>query len=297
MVREFKSRRGRLIASTLAAAAMWCVGAVAQAAPAMWEVRDADSRIYLFGSMHVLSPGVTWRTKSFDRAYAAADKVWFETRADAGPAEIKALVDRYGVDAHRSLTEKLPPVSVASLRPLLDKRGVPLERVDRLRPWAAAMMLSVLPMTEAGGSVASGADAAVTTRAKRADKPVAVFETLEEQLKIFADLPEPVELEYLDDVVREQLTPPRNGVDLQNVWLRGDMNRLGPLLVDHLRRDRPALHEALLHRRNLAWAEKLDREMRGSGVQLVVVGALHMAGDDGLPALMQARGYAVRRVQ
>jgi uncharacterized protein YbaP (TraB family) len=297
MVRELKSRRGRFFASVLTATMVWCGGAIAHAAPALWEVRDANSRIYLFGSMHVLQPGVKWRTRAFDRAYAAADKVWFETRADAGPAEIKTLVDRYGVDNNRSLTEKLPPVSVASLRPLLDQRGVPLDRVDRLRPWAAAMMLSVLPMTQAGSSVSSGADATVTTRAKAADKPVAVFETLEEQMKIFADLPEPVEVEYLDDVVREQLSPPRNGVDLQAAWLHGDMNRLGPLLVDHMRRDRPALHDALLHRRNLAWAEKLDREMRGGGVQLVVVGALHMAGDDGLPALMQARGYAVRRVQ
>lgn len=297
MVREFKSRRGRLFASALTAAAMWCAGAVAHAAPAMWEVRDADSRIYLFGSMHVLQPGARWRTRAFDRAYAAADKVWFETRADADPAEIKALVDRYGVDTKRSLTEKLPPVSVASLRPLLDQRGVPLDRVDRLRPWAAAMMLSVLPMTQAGSSVSSGADATVTTRAKAADKPVAVFETLEEQMKIFADLPEPVELEYLDDVVREQLSPPRNGVDLQAAWLHGDMNRLGPLLVDHMRRDRPTLHDALLHKRNLAWAEKLDQEMQGAGVQLVVVGALHMAGADGLPELLRERGYAVRRVQ
>ena len=297
MVRERRIGRGWLFATALTAAALWCAGAVAHAAPAMWEVRDADSRIYLFGSMHVLSPGVKWRTRAFDRAYASADKVWFETRADADPVEIKALVDRYGVDTNRSLTEKLPPVSVASLRPLLDQRGVPLDRVDRLRPWAAAMMLSVLPMTQSGSSVASGADATVTTRAKAADKPVAVFETLEEQLKIFADLPEPVELEYLDDVVREQLNPPRNAVDLQTAWLHGDMNRLGPLLVDHMRHDRPALHEALLHRRNLAWVEKLDREMRGSGVQLVVVGALHMAGDDGLPALLRERGYAVRRVQ
>jgi uncharacterized protein YbaP (TraB family) len=297
MVRERKGGRGRFFATALTAAAMWCAGAVAQAAPAMWEVRDADSRIYLFGSMHVLQPGVKWRTRSFDRAYAAADKLWFETRADADPAEIKTLVDRYGVDTKRSLTEKLPPVSVASLRPLLDQRGVPLDRVDRLRPWAAAMMLSVLPMTQSGSSVSSGADATVTTRAKAADKPVAVFETLEEQMKIFADLPEPVELEYLDDVVREQLSPPRNGVDLQAAWLHGDMNRLGPLLVDHMRRDRPALHEALLHKRNLAWAEKLDHEMQGAGVQLVVVGALHMAGVDGLPELLRERGYAVRRVQ
>lgn len=297
MVCKRKVGRGRFFASALTAAAMWCAGTVAQAAPAMWELRDADSRIYLFGSMHVLQSGVRWRTRAFDRAYAAADKVWFETRADADPAEIKALVDRYGVDQNRSLTEKLPPVSLATLRPLLDRGGVPIDRVDRLRPWAAAMMLSVLPMTQSGYTVSSGADAATTTKARAAEKRIAVFETLEEQLRIFASLPESVELEYLDDVAREQLRPPPKGVALQAAWLRGDMNRLGPLLVDHMRRDRPALHQALLHRRNLAWAEKLDGEMKGAGVQLVVVGALHMAGDDGLPALLQQRGYAVRRVQ
>jgi uncharacterized protein YbaP (TraB family) len=79
----------------------------------MWEVRDHDTRIYLFGAMHVLQPNVKWRTRAFDRAYAQADKVWFETRADADPAEIQALVDRYGVDPERSLTEKLPPRTVA----------------------------------------------------------------------------------------------------------------------------------------------------------------------------------------
>ncbi|MBI1687068.1 TraB/GumN family protein [Caulobacter hibisci] len=270
---------------------------VAHAAPAMWEVSDGDSRIYLFGSMHVLSPDLRWRTPAFDRAYAQAGKLWFETRVDADPVAVKALVDRYGVDASRSLTEKLPPRTVASLRAALDQRGASLDRVDHLRPWAAAMMLSVLPMTEAGGSVASGADAAVTRQAVKAEKPILSFESFEQQLRLFADLPEAVEVQYLDDVAAEQVSPPRWGVDLQKAWLKGDVDRLGAILVEGMRRDRPELYEALLKRRNLAWAEVLDREMAGSGVELVTVGALHMAGPDGLPALMKARGYRVRRVQ
>ncbi|KSB89507.1 hypothetical protein AS593_16010 [Caulobacter vibrioides] len=270
---------------------------VAHAAPAMWEVSDGDSRIYLFGSMHVLSPDVRWRTPAFDRAYARADKLWFETRVDADPAAIKTLVDRYGVDLDRSLTEKLPPRTVASLRAALDSRGASLDRVDRLRPWAAAMMLSVLPMTQAGGSVEGGADATVTRQAVRAEKPVLAFESFEQQLRLFADLPETVEVQYLDDVAAEQVAPPRRGLDLQQAWLKGDVDRLGAILVEGMRRDRPQLYEALLKRRNLAWAQVLDREMAGSGVELVTVGALHMAGPDGLPALMKARGYRVRRVQ
>ncbi len=295
----FRGVLRRLSRGAIAAGLVWMVGVgVANAAPAMWEVRDKDSVVYLFGSMHVLRPDVRWRTRAFDHAYAAADRVWFETRADLPPSEVKALVDRYGVDADRSLTQKLSPIALATLRPVLDRDGVPLERVERLRPWAAAMMLSVAPMTREGGAVASGVDQATTQRARTADKPIATFETFEQQLRIFADLPEQAELDYLDDVAREQLTPPRDGVALERAWLAGDMNRLGSRLVDRMKTDRPALYDALLKRRNLAWADRLDAEMRqGRGADLVVVGALHMAGGEGLPALMKARGYRVRRIQ
>lgn len=282
----------------VACALLWALAAGAvQAAPALWEVRDGDTRIYLFGSMHVLQPGVKWRTRAFDRAYARADKVWLETRADVDPAEVQALVDRYGVDPDRSLTEKLPPRTVATLKAALERDGGSLDRVDRLRPWAAAMMLSVLPMTQQGASVQAGADAAVTRQARAADKPVASFETLEQQIRMFAQLPEAVEVQYLDDVAAETLSPPRHGVALQRAWLGGDMDRLGPLVVDVMKRDRPTLYDALLRRRNLDWARTLEAEMARPGVQLVTVGALHMAGDDGLPALMRARGFQVRRVQ
>ena len=289
----------RLSRGVIAASLVWtaCAGA-AQAAPALWEVRDRDSVVYLFGSMHVLAPNVRWRTRAFDHAYAAADRVWFETRADVGPDRIKALVDLYGVDPDRSLTEKLSPTALATLRPVLDRDGVPLEQVERLRPWAAAMMLSVAPMSQKGARVESGVDVATTQRARMAEKPIETFETIEQQLRIFADLPEPVELAYLDDVAREQLSPPRDGVVLERAWLKGDMNRLGAVLVDHMRTERPELYQALLLRRNLAWADRLDAAMRqGQGTDLVVVGALHMAGNQGLPALMRARGYAVRRIQ
>ncbi|MFZ0268753.1 TraB/GumN family protein [Caulobacter sp.] len=288
--------RKRLVAVCALACALAGASA-ARAAPAMWEVRDHDTRIYLFGAMHVLAPNVKWRTRAFDRAYAQADKIWFETRADADPVEIQALVDRYGVDPERPLSEKLPPRTVATLKAALERDGGSLDRVDRLRPWAAAMMLSVLPMTQQGGAVQAGADAAVTRQARAADKPIATFETLEQQIQLFAGLPEAVEVQYLDDVASQTLSPPRNGVALQAAWLRGDMTKLGPLVVDVMKRDRPALYDVLLKRRNEAWVQALVAEMAKPGVELVAVGALHMAGEDGLPALMAARGFQVRRVQ
>ena len=131
----------------------------------MWVVRDADSEIYLFGTMHMLKDGADWRTPTFDDAYARAGTVWFEADVSGDPEEARTLMSRYGVDPSRRLTEKRSPRAVRSLRPLLARERIPLEAVDSLRPWAAAMILSVQPLLNRGYRLQSGADAVITANA------------------------------------------------------------------------------------------------------------------------------------
>jgi uncharacterized protein YbaP (TraB family) len=271
----------------------------ADAAPAMWRVRDADSVIYLFGTLHALSPRADWRTRAYDAAYQSAQTVWFEADLDAAdPSTVGALLARYGVDPLRRLSEKLAPADLASLQQQAD-----IARIDHLRPWAAALMLSMQPALSRGARVASGADMTMTRTARAGAKQIRVFETLEDQARLFADLPEPAEIKYLTGVIRERARPPvrfslpPTPASLEQAWLAGDLARVGPRLVGEMRTENPSLYEALLKRRNLAWAETLEKEMAGSGVELVNVGALHMVGDDGLPALMAARGFTVTRIQ
>jgi uncharacterized protein YbaP (TraB family) len=184
---------------------------------------------------------------------------------------------------------------------------VDVARIDHLRPWAAALMLSMQPVLGQGASIESGADATMTRAAQGAAKRVRTFETLEDQARLFAGLSEPAELRYLTDVIQERSVAARPRLkvslrpspeSLQAAWLDGDLARLGAGLVGEMKVENPAFYEALLRRRNLAWADALSQEMReGSGVELVNVGALHMVGDDGLPALMAQRGFRVTRVQ
>jgi uncharacterized protein YbaP (TraB family) len=164
-------------------------------------------------------------------------------------------------------------------------------------------MLSMRPVLAGGAEVARGADIVVTRQARAGGKQVRTFETLEDQARMFAGLSEPAELRYLADVIHERQAPPKRlsldpGVSsLESQWLAGDLARLGPGLVGELARDNPGLYDALLKRRNLAWADQLSAEMAGAHVELVNVGALHMVGPDGLPALLAARGFKVERVQ
>jgi hypothetical protein len=284
------------------------LGMSAHAAPAMWRVTGAGnggtgSEVYLFGTLHALEPTVQWRTRAYDAAYAKAQKVWFE--ADLGTADaatVGLIVRRYGVDPARGLSEKLAAADLSELKGEAD-----MDRIEHLRPWAAALMLSMQPVLARGAAVESGADMTVTRQARSGGKQIAAFETLEDQARMFASLPEPAELQYLTDVIHERrpAAPRRlrlslnpSAASLEQQWLAGDLARLGPSLVREMAHDNPALYDVLLKRRNLAWADKLSAEMATApGVELVNVGALHMVGKDGLPALLAARGFKVERVQ
>lgn len=275
-------------------AVFWlALSSAAAAKPAMWVVRDADSEIYLFGTVHMLGEGASWRTPLFDDVYERADTVWVETRVDR--AEARSLMRQYGVDPERRLSEKLSPRLMRRIGPLLDRRRIPFASADSLRPWAAAMILSVQSGGGGRASLDNGPDLTITRAATKAAKPLRTFETMEDQFRMLAGLPEEAEVAYLASVVEDQIHPPVGS--LEGAWAEGDLDGLAKRMVDDMRRNNPSLYEALLKDRNEAWARTLTVEMRGNGVQLVNVGALHMVGKHGLPALMRQRGFEVQRVQ
>jgi uncharacterized protein YbaP (TraB family) len=285
--------------AALAAAAFLSLASGAQAAPAMWRVTHGDSQVYLFGTLHVLQPKARWRTPLYDRVLAQSGTVWFEADMQSGdPDTLRLLIQRYGSDPDTPLSRKLPASDVDAL-----SRQTDLARIDHLRPWAAALMLSMQPALARGATVERGADLTITRAARSDAKRVRTFETLEDQARMFASLPQGSEVHYLADVIHERARGSRvsfqpSAASLERQWLDGDLARLGPGLVGDLRRQNPSLYDALLKRRNFAWADALTAEMASaSGIELVNVGALHMVGDDGLPALLKARGFQVERVQ
>ena len=269
----------------------------------MWRVTGPRSEVYLFGTLHALQPDAQWRTPAYDAAYARASTVWFE--ADLGtadPATMGMIVSRYGVDPERGLSEKLAVADLTALKGEAD-----MDRIEHLRPWAAALMLSMQPVLAKGARMDSGVDLIVTRQARSGGKTIRTFETLEEQAGMFASLPESAEVQYLADVIHERhptlakrvrFNPNASAAAFEKQWLAGDLARLGPGLMGGLAHDNPALYDVLLKRRNLTWADKLTAELAATeGVELVNVGALHMVGPDGLPALLAARGFKVERVQ
>lgn len=269
--------------------------AQSEAGPALWVVRDADSTLYLFGTMHALSPGASWNTPRVAAAVSASEEIWFELEPPGDPAAMQALVMQYGLDPAHPLSTKLTPAEFRLFSEAVTGMGMQPAQLDGMRPWLAAITLSTLPMTQAGYDPAAGADAVMLAAARQAGRRVRTFENSEQQTRFLADLPPEVELQFL----REALGSFRRGPELvrqmERVWLSGDIAGLWTLGGEAMRSGFPEVYQALLAQRNRAWVERIAQELAGSGTDFVAVGALHLAGPDSVVAMLEARGYRVER--
>lgn len=283
----------------LAAAAFLLVGCAPKAVtggPAMWRLKDADSEIWIFGTVHVMSPEVQWRTARIEKAFRAADVVWFEAPTD-GPdveREIGLLVQQLGVNP--------PGVKLSSL--LTAEESTRLARVarsvdvdpaalDRTRPWLAGLQLSVAALVKQGAALDSGVENVLELDVARLGKKTAYFETVAQQMHFFADLSPEAEKRFLVTTLRQIEEDADQTKVMDDLWSTGRVDELGKLLDAQIDEAGPEVADAVIHNRNAAWATQIDTMMKGRGKIFIAVGTAHLTGDRGVPALLRAKGYEV----
>ena len=290
----------RRIAFALAALAGLTAPAAAQVVPApprpaMWKVADADTTIYLFGTIHALPKGVDWFDGKIAAAFEASQELVTEI-VETDPAQMQKAVLAKGVlPEGQSLRDMLNPRQRADFEAALKANDLPVERFDRAKPWFAAVVLSTLPILRDGFDPANGVEQALGARGKVLGRPHGALETAEEQLGLFDSLPIEVQLRYLNEVVAT-LPEARNVLAaMVEAWKRGDAGTLARLMNEE--EDDPLLMERLLTGRNKAWAEWIGKRLDKPGTVFLAVGAGHLAGDGSVQAQLAAKGIAAARVQ
>ncbi len=291
MLTSFK--RAFTALAVLAATALTALPAAAD--PALWVIRDEDSTLYLLGTVHVLKPETVWRTPAIDAALAEADDLWIEVETDDADA-LRPLVARHGLDRDNPLSGKLDAGQKARLDAAAAAMGSSGAALEPLRPWLAALQLSMGPLTRAGYDPASGVESKLKAAAREAGKPIRTLESLEQQIGFFADLPPAVELAFLLSTLDEMDEGPAMLDALVAAWSAGDVEALDAMMVAELAADYPALHEALLVRRNRTWAGQIQTLLAGQGVSVIAVGAAHLVGDDSVQVQLAALGVTVERL-
>lgn len=291
------------VAATLAACRETSPAAAAtQPRPAMFKLADADSEIYLFGTVHILPPDLKWRTKTFDAALGKASRVYFET--PSGPdaeARAIALTQSLGMNTPGvTLDSYLTPAEQARLRAAAVKAGTTIENLQPMRPWLAAIMVSLSAMIEAGQDPDAGVEKVIEAAAAQTGKSLAYFETIDEQLGLFAKLSEQSQKAILIASLDDIEEGPALTEKLDHAWVTGDLRTLDSFVNGDMRRLDMAVYKAILVNRNANWTKQIDALMQADqkgAVIFIAVGAGHLAGKDSVPAMMEKLGYRVDRVQ
>lgn len=294
MTFKFVRRVGQGLAALAATLALGAA-APAGAEPALWVLKDHDSTIYLFGTVHYLKPDTKWRSAKIDKALADSAELVLEVAGLEDPTRVAPLMRSYGLDMSRPLSSKLTPTERARLAEAARTIGIPPERMEPMRPWLAAMTLMTAPALKAGYDPRSGVENVLTADAKIAGKPISGLETAEQQIRFFADMPEATQIAFLGatlDDVDDAATQLDRMVD---GWARGDDRALEREAIDELKRDYPAVYEIAVSRRNRAWADQLKTKLAGSGVSFVAVGGAHLVGPDSVIVELRKRGLKAER--
>lgn len=268
------------------------------AKPALWKVSDADTTIWLFGTIHVLPEGYAWQNPVLREAFGQADTLVIETLLDKEPEKAGALLLKMGSSPGLPpLIERVAPDKRAALEAMLKRSPVPTSLLDRMETWTAALMLVGVTIGDLGMEAGHGVEDIVQKQFNDAKKPIEGLESPEQQLGFLDALPEPEQRKFLETLLEDPKTAKDDFAAMLAAWAKGDEAGIAATFDEDLEVS-PALREALLVRRNIAWADSIQKMLADRpGKILIAVGAGHLAGPGSVRELLEKKGIKVERVQ
>lgn len=284
--------------ATTAAAAPPVIAVPAQVHPALWKIADADTTIWLFGTIHALPQDMQWEDARIAQAVATADSLTIETLIDREHPE-KLAATLFGMGVSPGLPPFLDRIGAdrrAALQTMIGRSGIPAAAFDRMETWAGAFLLVGVTLQDLGLASGSGAEDLLQAQFRAAHKPIAGLETVEQQLGFFDTLPEEAQRQFLVTLVEDPAQTRAEFTRMLAAWATGDEAAIAATFDEEIEIS-PKLREVLLHDRNLRWTDWLVARMAQPGKLFVAVGAGHLAGDDSVITMLRARGMTVERVQ
>ncbi|GGA40630.1 TraB/GumN family protein [Sphingomonas psychrolutea] len=267
--------------------------------PALWVVKDADTTIYLFGTVHALKPRLSWFDSAVRKAFDESGQLVLEIPLP-DPAEAQKVVLPLAIDPDGPpLRQKLTEADRATYVAALTKLGVPaagIDQFDSLEPWFAAVTMAQIALQKAGFTPGDGAETALDKAAKAAGKPVSGLETLQQQLGYFHDLPQADQIAFLVAGAKDVDKFDSTINAMVDKWKAGDAEGLSALMNEDLT-SQPNLYKVLLVDRNARWADWIDNRLKTPGTVFVAVGAGHLAGKDSVQVQLGKHHLTATRVK
>lgn len=267
----------------------------AEAHPALWKVSDADTTIYLFGTIHLLPKGLDWFKGPLAQAFAGADELVTEIPEIDPQTSQGVLIKRGILPTGQSLRDQMSPKERAKFEQTLTGFGLPVAAFDRFKPWYAAVVLATLPLQRTGYSLANGVETDLAARNVTLGRPRTGLETLDYQLSLFDGFSPKVQRRYLFEVIAALPDIEKDVGGMVEAWRIGDAAKLAALM--NADEDDPAMIAALLTNRNKAWAQWIKVRLDRPGTVFLAVGAGHLGGKGSVQDQLEGLGVKSARVQ
>ncbi len=272
--------------------------------PTLWSAQPdgaSEPLFYLLGSIHVGDPRMRDLGGEVERAYRRAEELVVEadvSRVDL--SEVRLMMQRYGgIPAPERLPDRLSPATWDLLQEYLAQHELPPDAFDSVAPWLVATSIAVVQFRALGFREELGVDRLFTERAAADQLPVVELESAEEQFALFGNLSPELQDLMLRDTLERTREVPNEATLLMEAWSRGDDAELEAIALGPLTRapEFEPFYERVLFERNERMAARLAQLALDGRVRLVVVGAGHMLGRRGIPSLLSARGFEIRKTR
>ncbi len=263
----------------------------------MWRIDGQKNRIYLLGSIHLLRKSDYPIPSVIYEAYDDAESLIMELDMDdADPLATQALIQELGFSNDgRTLRQQLGEVNYAKAAAYAEDLEISLDMFSGSKPWLAAVTVEVLLLSRLGFDPMQGIEMHLTERAARDGKEILGLETERQQFEVLAGLSPEMQAQMLLQILSdgESIGELLDGTVV--AWRRGDTAYLDAAMLRDLE-SLPELHEALIVERNNNWLSQIDALLDDEDDYLIVVGALHLIGENGVPALLKNRGLSIQQM-
>jgi uncharacterized protein YbaP (TraB family) len=268
----------------------------AQARPALWAVKDKDTTIYLFGTVHLLGKDVSWLNGPVKKAFDSADTLVLEMLEQDPVATAQLLAQTARTKDGVALTSRLTPAAVDAYKKAMTDAGLPWQKFEEYDPWMPGMILAVSRLRQLTGGTEMGAEKVLSKAATDQGKRLVGLESAAEQLGYFAALPMDDQIVFLNETVRTLPDVDASFNRLMRYWSSGDPGALARELNSSMKAS-PRLEKVLLADRNARWAQWIAERLKKPGTVFMAVGAGHLAGANSVQRHLATLGLRASRVK
>jgi hypothetical protein len=261
----------------------------------LWRAASGERSVYLLGSIHYMKADAYPLSSAVERAFDSSGMMVFETDIDEITGAAVSLLAAGTLEGNTTLADVVSTELYGEVSQRLEMLGMGIGGFKKMKPWMLALSLTSLELMRAGYLGSEGIDAHFNSRAKAAGKSREGLESTEFQVSLFADLSDDESVEFLQYTLTDLDTVIPLVDEVVATWKIGDFAQMEELLVEGFA-DHKALFARMVTDRNLRWLPRIEELFRGDADAMVVVGSLHLVGEQGLIHLLKAKGYKVEQL-